>query len=392
MFYSSSTINVGAVSITDTGTGTIKEAASYTRDGIGVSFGIAHRVFINWTHFHRYSPSFYQYNNATALANDTIRASVDRGWQFRSELTNGIGFDNRNNVFNPTSGLNSYLSISQVGQYLGGSSNFDRFSPVFEFYHSWFDYTLGGLFRSNALRRWKVVQEFRTSWVMTFERPPKYGRPERGGLFNEDEAQKQRNPYIQPQDMQFLGGYESLRGWNFQDPLYPQEWRNGANHRALFNTELRFPIEPTLLWLVVFLDAGHLYEEVEKWTGTRREEARTYDQTILNIKATQSWQEVYIREHYNLSSLKPLSPDQNPYTKNDPDLLYLKPGNVSLNSMKYSWGIGIRVQIPVLPLRLYFAQRLYHEPGDAFHPLGSFRPYTESPNFQFVFGIGDFRF
>ena len=56
--------------------------------------------------------------------------------------------------------------------------------------------------------------------------------------------------------------------------------------------------------------------------------------------------------------------------------------------MKYSWGIGLRVQIPVLPLRLYFAQRLYYT-GNS---LGPFTTYNTENNFQFVFGIGDFRF
>ena len=384
IFYSSRTISVGAASITDAGTGSIKEGASYTREGVGFSLGVAHRVFINWTHFHRYSPSFYHSINPTSLADDLIRAEVNRGWQFRSEVTNGLGYDSRDNVFNPTRGLNTYLSISNVGQLIGGQSHFDRYNPVVEFYHSWFDYTFGGLFRSNTLRRWKVVQEFRMSHVLMFERVPKYNRAD---PFSRESA-KLTNPFIQQQDLQFLGGYESLRGWNFQDVLYPREWRNGANQRILFNTELRFPIEPNFLWLVLFLDAGSLYEEVGKWVGTRKEDAATYQQRVWADRAKYDPVTAYLRENYNLLSLKKYENDQKPFVKEDPELLILKNDNISLERLKYSWGIGLRVQIPVLPLRLYFAQRLYYT-GD---PLAPFNNYNAEKNFQFVFGIGDFRF
>jgi outer membrane protein insertion porin family len=313
-----------------------------------------------------------------------IRAEVNRGWQFRSEITNGLGYDSRDNVFNPTRGLNTYLSISNVGQLIGGQSHFDRYNPVVEFYHSWFDYTFGGLFRSNTLRRWKVVQEFRMSHVLMFERVPKYNRPD---PFSRESA-KLTNPYIQQQDLQFLGGYESLRGWNFQDILYPREWRNGANHRLLFNTELRFPIEPNFLWFVLFLDAGSLYEEVGKWVGTRKDDASTFQQRVAADRAKFDPVSAYLRENYNLLNLKKYEPDQKPFVREDPELLILKNDNISLERLKYSWGVGLRVQIPVLPLRLYFAQRLYYT-GDPYAP---FNTYNTEKNFQFVFGIGDFRF
>ncbi|HMZ59259.1 MAG TPA: BamA/TamA family outer membrane protein, partial [Leptospiraceae bacterium] len=337
-------------------------------------------------HFHRYSPSFFQSTNATSLADDSIRAEVNRGWQFRSEITNGIGYDSRDNIFTPTSGLNAYLAVSNVGQYLGGQSHFDRYNPVFEFYHSWFDYTFGGMIRSNALRRWKVVQEFRSSSVFTYERPPKFGRAAGGiGNLQFDEIEKQRNPFIQQQDLQFLGGYESLRGWNFQDVLYPREWRNGANHRMLFSSELRFPIEPSLLWLVAFLDAGALYEEVGRWTGTRRDNARNYQTALWQTLGTMSPADAYLRANFEPYSLRRLTPDQNPFEKDNPENLVLKVENISLQRLKFSWGLGLRIQIPVLPLRLYFAQKLYYQDG-------GLHPYPSDPNFTFVFGIGDFRF
>ena len=296
-----------------------------------------------------------------------------------------MGYDSRDNIFNPTSGVNTYFSISNTGQYLGGQSHFDQFNPVIEFYHTWFDYTLGGLIRSNSLRRWRVVQEFRTSSVFTYERVPKYNRI--GNLLRE--ADRQRNPYILQQDLQFIGGYESLRGWFFQDSNYPREWQNGANHRVLFSSELRFPIEPSLLWLVLFFDSGSMYEEVSKWSGTRKTDAEAYDQLVQNQRWNSNLDQalsIYFRENYDPFSLKPLA--ESPLELNNPGRLTLSSTNLALDRFRYSWGFGLRIQIPVLPLRLYMAQKLRYT-GDPGHP---FTTYNDSRNFQFVFGIGDIRF
>ncbi|MBP7281504.1 MAG: BamA/TamA family outer membrane protein [Leptospiraceae bacterium] len=390
MFYSSRIINVGAASITDSASQSIKERASYETSGVGFSVGLGHRLSFNgllsnWTHFHRYSPSFFRSSNATSLVDDSIRAQQDRGWQFRSQITNGMGYDSRDNIFNPTSGINTYFSVSNTGQFLGGQSHFDQFNPVIEFYYTWFDYTLGGLIRSNALRRWKVVQEFRTSSVFTYERVPKYNRPE--SFLRESE--RQRNPYILQQDLQFIGGYESLRGWFFQDANYPREWQNGANHRVLFSSELRFPIEPSLLWLVLFFDSGSMYEEVSKWSGTRKENAEAFDQLVQNQRWNPNLEQAlgsYLTEHYAPGSLKPRA--ESLYDLNNPGRLTLSSTNLAIDRFRYSWGFGLRIQIPVLPLRLYMAQKLRYT-GDPGHP---FTAYEDSKNFQFVFGIGDIRF
>ena len=390
MFYSSRIINVGAASITDTQTQSIKERASYETSGVGFSVGLGHRLSFNgllsnWTHFHRYSPSFFRSSNATSLVDDSIRAQQDRGWQFRSQITNGIGYDSRDNIFNATSGVNTYFSISNTGQFLGGQSHFDQFNPVIEFYYTWFDYTLGGLIRSNSLRRWKVVQEFRSSSVFTYERVPKYNRPD--AFLRETE--RQRNPYILQQDLQFIGGYESLRGWFFQDNNYPREWQNGANHRVLFSSELRFPIEPSLLWLVLFFDSGSIYEEVSKWSGTRKTDSDAFDQLVQSQRWSPNLDQalnIYFRENYDPFSLRPLA--ESPLELNNPGRLTLSSTNLALDRFRYSWGFGLRIQIPVLPLRLYMAQKLRYT-GDPGHP---FTTYNDSKNFQFVFGIGDVRF
>lgn len=386
VFYTSQTLNVGAAAITENNNQSIKESASFERSRVGVSAGIGHRFFINWSHFHRYSPSFFISTRPTSLVSDQVLAEVSHGWQFRSQLTNGISFDDRDNIFNSTSGKSLVFSVDNVGQYLGGQSHFDQIRPMFEFFHTWFDYTLFGLIRSNALRRWRVVQEFRTSSVFTYERVPVY-----------HEQDKQKNPYIQIMDLNYLGGYESLRGWRFDDRFYPTEWRNGSSSRILFGSELRFPIEPSLLWFVIFFDAGAMYEEVNRAIGERAKSFKEYDSLVQQQRALANplinptaAMNLFLYENYDSSGKK--NPES-PFSTEDPGRLVLSVNNVALDRFRFSWGFGLRIQIPVLPLRLYFAQKLRYTGGDGGgwnnHP---FTTYEADKGFKFVFGIGDFRF
>jgi outer membrane protein insertion porin family len=112
-----------------------------------------------------------------------------------------------------------------------------------------------------------------------------------------------------------------LRGWDYSDINFPAEWRLGENHRVLYGMEIRFPLVPPMLWWVFFMDAGCLWSEIEE---------------------------------------------------------------VSLFSEDYrfSYGFGLKVQIPVMPIRFYFGRRL--EFVD--HRI------TAIGGFNFSFGIGDMRF
>jgi len=372
-FYTSRTLFVGGANITENNNQAIKERATYDRTGVGLSAGLGHRFLINWSHFHRYSPSFFSSTRPSSLVSDQVLAEVDRGWQFRSQLTNGLSYDNRDNVFNTTQGFSMILSIDNVGQYLGGQSHFDQYSPILEYYHTWFDYTFFGLIRRNTLKRWRVVQQFRTSSVFTFQRSPKYRAQD-----------AERIPYIQVQDRLFLGGYESLRGYFFDDRSFPDEWKDGAASRVLFTSELRFPIEPSLLWFVTFIDAGAMYEEINRSRGERREFFQSYDQRVRQQRFNQPSETWYL-ENFNTNVQRIY---ESPLDLNDPGRLVLSGRNLSMQNFRFSWGFGLRIQIPVLPLRLYFAQRLrYTQIEDK--PFGTF---PENNNFQFVFGIGDLRF
>jgi outer membrane protein insertion porin family len=318
------------------------ESATYNLDTVGATIGIGHRFWVNWGHYHRYSPQLSVANNASSMVEDSVFLLVQRGWQVRNMLTNGIFYDNRDNIFNTTRGVRFEFSHDFVGNILGGQDHFMRYYPQVDFFWWLMDYTFFNLIRKNILRRWRVVQEIRASATFTQPIKPFWAA--------QDNA---INPYVEIQDRLYLGGYESLRGWTLFDAFYGdtpagQTWRNGGSHRILFGSEIRVPVEPSLFWLVLFFDAGALYQNLAEYSFSSTTPAATVDA-------------------YSQAQLSQRT--------------------FALNYFRYSWGFGFRLQIPILPLRIYLAKRLLWDDN-----RGWFRDHPNQSGFEFVFGIGDRRF
>lgn len=324
------------------------ESATYDLDIIGATVGIGHRFWINWGHYHRYSPQISIAGNASSMVDDSVFLLVQRGWQVKNTITNGIFYDNRDNIFNTTRGFRAEFSHDFVGNVLGGQDHYMRYYPQMDFFWWIMDYTFFNAIRKNVLRRWRIVQEVRASATFTQPTKPVYG--------SQDNA---LNPYVEIQDRLYLGGYESLRGWTLFDNNYQvngsggtdlagQTWRNGGSHRMLFGSELRIPVEPSLFWLVLFFDAGALYQNLAEYS--------------FSSTTTQSTLDAYKAAELNKQ-------------------------NFALSYFRYSWGFGFRLQIPILPLRIYLAKRLIWDDS-----LGWFRDHPNQSGFEFVFGIGDRRF
>ena len=352
------------------------EDASFERNRFGLDIGTSHSFLVNWAHYHSYSPSWSVATRPTSLANDAVLQEVDLGWQFKSSLTNGVIYNTIDNVFNPTQGFRANHSIEIVGQALGGDDHFNRYTASYNYYWWWFDYTLFGLFRSNNLRRWRVVQEVRLKGTFSHETAPFRSKQD-----------KEENPYIESEDRLYLGGFNTLRGYDPQDNLFPAVWRDGGSHMLLGSTEFRVPIEPSILWLVAFLDSGAVYDNIGEYTGDLKESTENYQENqnlataradpLLALLSDQRDPESLFTEGYHFRSLRDW---------NDPKRAVLSTRNVALDRALYSWGFGLRVQIPVLPLRLFLAQKLYYAGG------GKFKPVPGEDQFEFVFGIGDVRF
>ncbi|MFO1469970.1 MAG: BamA/TamA family outer membrane protein [Turneriella sp.] len=324
------------------------ESATYDLDIIGATVGIGHRFWINWGHYHRYSPQVSVAGNASSMVDDSVFLLVQRGWQVKNTITNGLFYDNRDNIFNTTRGFRAEFSHDFVGNILGGQDHYMRYYPQMDFFWWIMDYTFFNAIRKNVLRRWRIVQEVRASATFTQPTKPVYG--------SQDNA---LNPYVEIQDRLYLGGYESLRGWTLFDNNYQvngqggtdlagQTWRNGGSHRMLFGSELRIPVEPSLFWLVLFFDAGALYQNLAEYS--------------FSSTTTQTTLDAYKSAELNKQTF-------------------------ALSYFRYSWGFGFRLQIPILPLRIYLAKRLIWDDN-----LGWFKDHPNQSGFEFVFGIGDRRF
>ncbi|MBI3396749.1 MAG: BamA/TamA family outer membrane protein [Spirochaetia bacterium] len=350
------------------------EGATYDKNTLTVGGGTAHTFILNWVHYHRYTPSWSTVSKPTSLVTDRLFRAEAQGWQFMSALTNGLSRDTRDNIFNTTQGLYTDLSMEIVGQALGGQDHFNMYSFSTQAYWWWFDYSLGGLFRRSLLRRWRVVQEVRFTAIMMNETAPWH-----------KSQNKDINPYIEPEQRLYLGGYESLRGYNYYDSQYPFLWQQGGNHMILFSTETRFPIEPSILWLTFFFDAGALYRNIGEFNGDLKTWSDTYRDAQDQKQAASDPFGYYISDKFSPVNLKRY-PFDSRRDWDDPRRAVLSERNVALDRALYSWGVGLRINIPVLPLRLFFAQKGYYSGS------GKFSPIPGEDKFQFVFGIGDYRY
>ena len=311
--------------------------ASYKEEFFSFRTQLGHRFAVFWGHYHGWTPSINRYHSPSSLANELIYTLVNQGWRFTNKVFNGIYYDDRDNFFNTTSGMRAQFQWIVAGNFLAGNSHFMQYEPSYRFYWWPFDFTFFGLFRKPILRRWRVVLEHRFSLGFTQITGPVYG-----------DQIRSENPYIRINDRYYLGGYESLRGWLPNDLDYPLSWRNRGSHRMLFGSELRIPLEPSIIWFVLFFEGGALFQDV--------------DNILLDVPT---------RDIDEIQSIRDTG---------------LTRRNFRGDYFKYSWGFGFRIQIPILPLRFYFSKKVIWDPN-----LNFFRELP-GEGFQFNLGIGDQRF
>ncbi len=339
------------------------ELVEATQNRFGFSVGIEHALSYRWLHYHSYIPSFFSFGQPDALARSSFFVSEQLGIQFSSSLRNGLLYSSVNNNFNPTRGFRQLFEIELTGSILGGQEHFLRYTISGSLYWTWFDLSFWGLIPNKILKRWKFVQEVTYRTVFTNKIASVYNRQD-----------ENINPYIDASNKLYLGGpgsrsYGRLRGYTaVNEAAYPAYWRLGGDHMFLYGTELRIPLEPRFLWGVIFLDAGALFIETNNLTNQEREVVNRYDPANYCVSNAN------IRAHYSSCA-----------EWNDPNRATLRAGNFIPSRFLYSWGFGIRIQIPILPIRIYYAQKLYADGA-------RLRPIPGQEKFQVVFGIGDFRF
>jgi outer membrane protein insertion porin family len=323
------------------------DEASYKREAIGYALGPSYRfldyqtIGISWSH------AFTKVKDISGNSSEEVFYSKKLGYQEKRSIALFIAHDSRDNYLNPTKGFNIDLTANFTGgSALGGSDHYIKISPEIYFYFS--------PFHIPFLKSHPIVFELRASGsfiVKPFNssavdrKQPRHSRFYylSGGQID------LKDPWLEPEDRLNLGGPETLRGWDYYDRKFPRSWQDvGLFHRILYGLELRIPIHPSMLWFVLFFDAGSLWSDPfwEKQLSMENQQIVGQDLLTKDLRHIQDFAKTDILRYF-----------------------------------KYSYGFGFRIQIPMMPLRFWFGRKMIY--------TGSFKSVG---GLTFQFGIGDMRF
>jgi outer membrane protein insertion porin family len=314
------------------------ETAEYQLQKVGYTLGLHYQFLIHYTAGIIWGHAFKSTINTSGNNTDEIFLEQSYGMQETRTISYYISRNTRDNYMNPTKGTYAKLRIDFTGgTILRGDDHFITYTP--ETYAYWSPFNIP------FLKTHPCVFEIRANG--TFNTPP----------IDKNKMEKiqpqSKNAWLEHEDMLYLGGAETLRGWEAYDESFPKSWQYRLYHRITYGAEFRVPIHPQMFWLVLFFDAGSLWTD-SFWEKTRDKTELRY---INNDKA--SGQLYDIRDFFNADKM---------------------------NYFKYSWGFGFKIQIPMMPLRFWFGRKVEWVGKDR----GFF--HEKSQDFNFQFSIGDFRF
>lgn len=314
------------------------DTATYKQQSLGYSLGLSYRFWYYYGIGNVWSHYFTSVLDPSGNSNDTIFLEESLGIQEKRTLTYYIYRDSKDNYMNPTSGSRVEFTVGFTGGYIiRGNSHYIKYSPDVYWYYS--------PFHLPFLKSHPCVIELRFNG--SFITPPMAKNAVAG--FQD----RSKEDWLKYEDRLFLGGPESLRGWDlYYDSHFPSSWNNGLYHRVLYGAEFRIPVHPQMLWLTLFFDAGSLWAD------------SFWDKGLTGVTATTSNEDKASKTLYDIR-----------------DFTKVK----LMNYFKYSWGFGFKIQIPMMPLRFWFGRRMEWVGKD--HVL-----FRQIGGFNFQFGIGDLRF
>jgi len=311
------------------------EYAYYKKQSIGYTLGLSYRFWYYWVTGATWIHSFKSYFDPSGNSPDTVFINVDRGLQEKRTMKLYLYRDSKDNYLNPTKGFRFGLSASFTGgEYLRGDDHFTQYSPEFYVYYSPFNIPF--------LKTHPTVFEFRVSG--DFLQPPL------GKNWVKNNVTSEHENWLESEDRLDIGGPETVRGWDYDDSALPESWQYvGLFHRILYGAEYRIPIHPQMLWLVLFFDAGSLWSD-KFWEGQLSEDNREYVNEDLASGKLRRIDKLF-----------------------DGDLLPY---------FIYSYGFGLKVQVPMMPLRFWFGKKMIYDNNE-------FRTIS---GYTFQFSIGDIRY
>ncbi len=313
------------------------EEAEYQKQTVGYSLGLSYRFWYYYGVGTVWSHVFKGIVNPSGNASDEVFIEESLGFQEKRTVTLYTYRDSKDNYLNPTRGSRVEMSVGFTGgNVLRGDDHYIKYSPDAFVYYSPFNLPF--------LKTHPCVFELRAN--ATFLAPPLA----RGavGRFQPRDS----NEWLESEDRLYIGGPETLRGWEYFDLELPSSWRIGMYHRILYGAEFRVPIHPQMLWMAFFFDAGSLWSD-RFWEQNR---GTSNLETINEDKAAGLLHDIRDIDNINL-----------------------------MYYFKYSYGFGFKIQIPMMPLRFWFGRKLVW--------VGQDKGYFDTMgDFTFQFGIGDYRF
>jgi outer membrane protein insertion porin family len=314
--------------------------AEYQLQKIGYTLGLHYQFWYYYGVGMIWGHAFKTVLNPSGNSPDDIFVEESYGRQETRTISYYISRNTKDNYMNPTRGTFVKLRVDLTGgTVVRGDDHFITYTPEMYAYYSPFNLPF--------LKTHPVVIELRANG--TFNTPP----------FNKDKMEKvqaqSKNAWLESEDKLYLGGAETLRGWEMDDNSLPKSWQDRLYHRITYGAELRIPVHPQMFWLALFFDAGSLWGD-SFWDKSPNL-TTTQKKNIINDKAGKQMYE--IQDFFDADKMA---------------------------YFKYSWGFGFRVQIPMMPLRFWFGRKLAWVGKDE----GFFQEISKDFNFQF--SIGDFRF
>lgn len=316
------------------------EYAEYQKQSFGYSLGLSYRFWYYYGIGAIWRHAFKSILNPSGNSPDDLFIEEALGIQESRTTTLYIYRDTKDNYLNPTKGWRAEMSVGFTGGYIiRGDDHYITYSPELFYYYT--------PFHLPFLKTHPCVIELRANG--------KFLMPPLSRNRVQDMQPREENPWLETEDMLYLGGPETLRGWepSYYENSFPESWRRRLYHRITYGAELRIPVHPQMFWLALFFDAGSLWTD-SFWEQTRDESDR---EIFAQDKAD--------HKLYNISDFF------------DAD---------KMDYFKYSWGFGFKVQIPMMPLRFWFARKVKWVGKDE----GFFKEISK--NFNFQFAIGDYRF
>ncbi|MGL4369865.1 MAG: BamA/TamA family outer membrane protein, partial [Spirochaetota bacterium] len=287
--------------------------------------------------------SFSSIEDPSGNSPDSVLIEKNLGILEKRALKLSLARNTMDNSLNPTKGTRAVFSTSVVGGYLlRGDSHYLKYEPGFEAYYT--------PFHVPFIDDYPCVFQIRASG--DFLAPPL----QKSKI--QEIQDRYANDWLKSDDRLLIGGPPGygtdgvLRGWDpYSDPL-PTSWQNGLYHQITYGAEFRFPVHPQYLWVVFFFDAGSLWTD-KFWEQTKSEAERAV------LEADKESGLVYDIRDIGQADL--------------------------MGYFRYSYGVGFKIQIPMMPLRFWFGKKLlWNGEWD--------KPFTKVGGFDFQFAIGDASF